>query len=249
MSKATEIFEQYTSLRLQGQTEDEAQGNLVYGIRALPIGSQVSLKQRFQAWESERTVADFDIAERSKLSNITMKIVFCSNCDSPNVVGVARCQVCDTPLEIGNMGDIETILAPTATQTQTQTVASVASIELEEEKSPPIVLHSVNAHRQFALRPQLNSSGLRLGRVSPSSPVEVDLNEIGAADLGVSRLHALMQYDNNNKGIYITDLNSTNGTYVNGFKLPANARSRLRDGDELQLGHLKLTVRFNEAGA
>ena len=37
--------------------------------------------------------------------------------------------------------------------------------------------------------------------------------------------------------------------YVNGFKLPANARSRLRDGDELQLGHLKLTVRFNEAGA
>jgi pSer/pThr/pTyr-binding forkhead associated (FHA) protein len=88
-----------------------------------------------------------------------------------------------------------------------------------------------------------------LGRISPNSQVEVDLNEIGAADLGVSRLHALMQYDNNNHGIYITDLNSTNGTYVNGFKLPANARSRLRDGDELQLGHLKLTVRFNEAGA
>lgn len=242
MGKATEIFEQYTSLRMQGQSESEAQRNLIYGIQGLAIGSQVSLKQRFQAWESERTVADFDIAERMKLSNITMKIVFCSNCESPNVAGVARCHVCDSQLDLGNMNDIETALA--------QIDQATASIEKEEQKeeeaSASIILHSTSAHRQFALRPQLNESGLRLGRVSPSSPVEVDLNEVGAAELGVSRMHAIMHYDKNNQGIYITDLNSTNGTYVNGFKLPANARSRLRDGDELKLGQLKLTVRFNE---
>jgi hypothetical protein len=236
MGKSTEIFELYTSLRMQGQAEAEAQRNLIYGIQGLPVGKQISLKQRFQAWESERTIADFDIAERTKLSNITMKIIFCPNCDSPNVIGVSRCQVCDTQLDASNMNDIETALAE-----------AEKTIKVEEDVAAPIVLHSVSAHRQFALRPQLNTSGLRIGRFSPSSQVEVDLNEVGAAELGVSRTHALMNFDSSNKGVYITDLNSTNGTYVNGFKLPANARSRLRDGDELKLGHLKLTVRFNEA--
>jgi hypothetical protein len=233
MGQATEIFEQYTSLRMQGQTESEAQRNLIYGIQGLPIGKQINLKQRFQAWESERTIADFNVAERSKLSNITMKIIFCSNCDSPNVIGVSRCQVCDTRLDTGSVDEVETVLAE-------------AEEIVEDETAASIVLHSISAHRQFALRPQLNNSGVLIGRFSPVSPVEVDLNEVGAAELGVSRKHAIMHYDNNNQGVYITDLNSTNGTYVNGFKLPANARSRLRDGDELKLGHLKLTVRFNE---
>jgi hypothetical protein len=232
MSKATDIFEQYTSLRLQGHSEDEAQRNLIYGIQSLPIGNQVSLKQRFMAWENERTVADFDIAERMKLSNITMKIIFCPNCDSPNVFGVSRCQICDTRLDTSDVNEVET---------------AYAGPEAEiEEVSAAIVLYSLSSHRQFALHPQLNKTGLRLGRSSVSSPVEVDLNEVGAADLGVSRTHALLQYDDENEGIYITDLSSTNGTFVNGFRLPANARTRLRDGDELQLGHLKLGVRFNE---
>lgn len=232
MSKATDLFEQYQSLRLQGQSEDEAQRNLMYGIQSLSIGSQVSLKQRFLAWESERTRADFDIASRQSLANITMKIIFCPNCDSPNVVGVKYCQVCDALLDASAMNDVETALAETDTKEPADEATS-------------IVLHSLgNAHRQFALRPELNEKGLRLGRAN--GVVEVDLSEVGAADLGVSRTHALLQYDSNNEGIYITDLNSTNGTFVNGFKLPPNARTRLRDGDELQLGHLKLGVRFNE---
>lgn len=234
MSKATDLFEQYTSLRLQGQSEDEAQRNLIYGIQSLPIGSQVSLKQRFMAWEGERTVADFDIDARQSLSNITMKIIFCDNCDSPNVNGVSRCQVCDAKLDTGDANEVETVFAEEVTNTP------------EEEESARIILHSIGTHRQFALRPELNTTGLRLGRASASNPVEVDLSEVGAADLGVSRTHALLQYDPNNEGIYITDLGSTNGTFVNAFRLPANARTRLRDGDELQLGHLKLVVRFNE---
>jgi hypothetical protein len=238
MSKATELFEQYISLRLQGQSEDEAQRNLTYGIQSLPVGNQVSLMQRFMAWESERTINDFDIAERMKLSNITMKIIFCPNCDSPNVVGVSRCQVCDAKLDTSDVNEVETVYAEAET---TQV----------EESSPAIVLYSLKSSRQFALRPQLNKTGLRLGRASQSTPVEVDLTEVGASDLGVSRTHALLQYDNGNEGIYITDLSSTNGTFVNGVRLPANARTRLRDGDELQLGHLKhlkLGVRFNEVG-
>jgi hypothetical protein len=234
MSKATELFEQYISLRLQGQSEDEAQRNLMYGIQALPIGNQVGLKQRFMSWENERTINDFDIAERMKLSNITMKIIFCPNCDSPNVVGVSRCQVCDAKLDTSEVDEVETVYAEAETQV--------------EESSPAIVLYSLKSSRQFALRPQLNKTGLRLGRSSVSSPVEVDLTEVGASDLGVSRTHALLQYDDGNEGIYITDLSSTNGTFVNGIRLPANARTRLRDGDELQLGHLKLGVRFNEVG-
>lgn len=233
MSKATDLFEQYKSLRLQGKSEDEAQRNLMYGIQSLSMGSQVSIKQRFMAWESERTINDFDIAARQSLSNITMKIIFCPNCESPNVFGVKHCQVCSALLDTSDVNDVETALAETETKEPYEEVTS-------------IVLHSLSAKRQFALRPELNERGLRLGRSNANNSVDVDLSEVGAADLGVSRSHALLQYDSNTEGIYITDLNSTNGTYVNGFKLPANARTRLRDGDELQLGHLKLGVRFNE---
>ena len=41
-------------------------------------------------------------------------------------------------------------------------------------------------------------------------------------------------------GLYIVDLESLNGTYVNRRRVE---RHRLRDGDELQIGKFKLTFR------
>ena len=48
---------------------------------------------------------------------------------------------------------------------------------------------------------------------------------------GVSRLHAKIERDDT--GFFITDLNSTNGTKVNGSLLEANEQRQLRIGDEL----------------
>ncbi len=55
----------------------------------------------------------------------------------------------------------------------------------------------------------------------------------------ISRAHAALGYGE--KGFFVQDLGSTNGTFVNGHRLE---RAALGDGDEVQLGKLLLQVRL-----
>jgi hypothetical protein len=70
----------------------------------------------------------------------------------------------------------------------------------------------------------------------------VDLTYDGAAALGVSRNHARIHQGD--RGTYIEDLNSTNGTFVNGLRLYPSRLYPLDHGDMLRLGKLKLVVKF-----
>lgn len=56
-------------------------------------------------------------------------------------------------------------------------------------------------------------------------------------DATVSRQHA--EFLRKDGGLYIRDLGSLNGTYVN--RKPVDAEVRLRTGDELQIGKFKMT--------
>src|SRR5690606_11353081 len=54
----------------------------------------------------------------------------------------------------------------------------------------------------------------------------------------ISRYHfSLIREDGQ---VYITDLDSANGTYVDGVKLPTNERRLLLDGDEILIGNLRI---------
>ena len=83
-----------------------------------------------------------------------------------------------------------------------------------------------------------------IGRVHPRSDdrPDLDLNKYGAFFHGVSRKHVLITKDGNL--LQIEDLDSTNGTYLNGVKLFPHQPRMLRDGDELCLGHLVMRVHF-----
>ena len=50
----------------------------------------------------------------------------------------------------------------------------------------------------------------------------------------VSRIHAQVQEREN--GYYLTDLNSKNGTFINGARLETNESRKLKEGDQIQLG-------------
>jgi len=83
-----------------------------------------------------------------------------------------------------------------------------------------------------------------LGRADPKHDVnpDIDLGPYGGQQLGVSRKHAyLIQVDN---GLSIRDLDSTNGTTVNGQIISANQDRPLRDGDEVRLGKLAFNIYF-----
>ena len=71
---------------------------------------------------------------------------------------------------------------------------------------------------------------------------EIDLTPYGAQDRGVSRIHAQLQIID--AIVHITDLGSTNGTFVNGVRLEANTPTALRKGDELLLGRLAVQALF-----
>jgi FHA domain-containing protein len=83
-----------------------------------------------------------------------------------------------------------------------------------------------------------------IGRYSDATFAEVaiDLSPFGAIEKGVSRRHARIT----RKGTiaYIADIGSANGTRLNGQRLIAHGERLLRNGDELQLGLLKLTVNY-----
>jgi hypothetical protein len=84
-----------------------------------------------------------------------------------------------------------------------------------------------------------------LGRMTTSPEDEqpdVDLNNFNAHDHGVSHLH--LKVIRKRDTIYVADLGSTNGSFLNGIKLLPKQERLLRSGDELVLGRLHLHVNF-----
>ena len=73
-----------------------------------------------------------------------------------------------------------------------------------------------------------------------ASDLMLELSHYGGESNGVSRVHAAI-HDQDGM-VYITDLNSTNGTRINGLLLAPNQSYRLRETDELQFGNLTLIV-------
>jgi pSer/pThr/pTyr-binding forkhead associated (FHA) protein len=71
---------------------------------------------------------------------------------------------------------------------------------------------------------------------------DLDFSSFAALDKGMSRLHAAFLYQEEH--IFLEDLNSTNGTRINGLKLLPGKRYRLRNGDELEFGSLRVVVRL-----
>ncbi len=72
---------------------------------------------------------------------------------------------------------------------------------------------------------------------------DIDLTPYGAKERGVSRIHARLHISE--RRVYISDLYSTNGTFVGGRKLEANDPYRLRNDDEILLGALVVKVSFS----
>jgi hypothetical protein len=83
----------------------------------------------------------------------------------------------------------------------------------------------------------------RLDPVSGSFP-DVDLTDYGGVDKGVSRRHA--KVIRRGSEVFIEDLGSFNGTFLNGRRLPPHCVEALESGGELQLSKLALRVSFTE---
>jgi hypothetical protein len=71
----------------------------------------------------------------------------------------------------------------------------------------------------------------------------IDLSSLDGFAMGVSRRHAKIRAAEN--GYRIIDLNSSNGTWLNGQILVPTIANNLPSGSNVQLGYLKLVVIYN----
>jgi len=85
-----------------------------------------------------------------------------------------------------------------------------------------------------------------IGRLDPTSASfpDVDLTTDDALDKGVSRHHA--KITRRGREVFIEDLGSMNGTFVNRKKLTPYLPQALRNGDQLHIGKLVLRVSFTK---
>ncbi len=75
----------------------------------------------------------------------------------------------------------------------------------------------------------------------PATIGRTESSAIVVADAGVSSRHAQLHWRSG--ALQITDLGSTNGTFVNGEKLAPNVARRLNVGDRVRLGKLDFALR------
>ena len=148
----------------------------------------------------------------------------CPECGFANAEGANYCQKCGAFL-----GDqTETKSGDTTEVYQVDESGELKPVDLEEVtgKGATLVIRSGGgrAGEAFAIA----GDRMTIGR-SPEAEVFLD-------DVTVSRNHALLV--RRRDGLYIDDLGSLNGTYVNRRRIESH---KLQNGDELQVGKYKLT--------
>lgn len=174
-------------------------------------------------------------------------MIICAECGAKNPDDVFKCQNCAASFAEATPSDAN----------QTYLVTNLLSEEeigstpwkwgqFLFEKDYMLVLQIKDTNRQMMISPR---SKIILGRntqpsedTQPTDTTLVDFNPYDGLTAGVSRQHAVLSC--NAHLVTVTDLGSTNGTRINGKKLEPNTPRLLREGDELQLGKLKLTTRF-----
>ena len=163
-------------------------------------------------------------------------MIVCQNCKSQQPDGSIFCSDCGTQMPLINSAQTQKFSQNTD---QLQIPGPYANQMPKQQTGTWISLHLLDSGNILAFSEQHEFT---LGRLSDNQPIEpdVDLSPFKAFDNGVSRLHAVIK--NIEGSAVLIDLGSSNGTYVNGIRIMPNVEQRLRHGDIIALGKLKMQV-------
>lgn len=148
----------------------------------------------------------------------------CPECGFVNQESANYCQKCGTFIGAREGSD-----EPTTTTYRVGETGEIEAIDIDaavEEAGAALVIRSGGGRAGEAF--PMPDERMAIGR-SPEAAVFLD-------DVTVSRNHALLV--TRPDGVYIDDLGSLNGTYVNRSRIESQ---KLQDGDEIQVGKYKLS--------
>ncbi len=163
-------------------------------------------------------------------------MIICPNCQHKNLDGTVFCVECGMQLS-----GLQPIV------TQNISADSRPFPPMEKRKTAPFPdeldtwasLHLLDSGQ---ILPLGDRTEFTLGRVSEAQPImpDIDLTPYQAYANGVSRLHAVLKREG--QRVFVLDLGSSNGTYLNGKRLTPNVDQTLNHGDMLALGKLKIQI-------
>jgi hypothetical protein len=150
--------------------------------------------------------------------------VFCSECGAAVVSNEALTTQTIKAAVTGQMGAV-------ATATVLPSPAAV--------QDNWVTLHLLDTGQML---PLAERNEFTIGRASDGQPImpDIDLSPYQAYSSGVSRLHAVIRRGVSQ--VVLTDLESANGTFVNGRRIAPNEEQPLAHGDVVALGKLKIQI-------
>lgn len=268
----TDILSEYVRRRQQGSSPEQVIAYLKPLLERLRTDARQQLAALIRSWESRegskyRPVAKpnaftsesetlLEPAPDEDLSWLPQPPVVIQN--APVHPSVAQepaapaqtfhCPQCGRPAQLGDAycSNCGAILNVTSSDTRNLQPGEEDLYQVGQSHFPPssALVLTVRGHNQPLVIAIAHKPELILGRSVPNAkPLpDIDLAPFQAAEMGVSRQHARLRYQDNT--ITITDLGSANNTYVNGQRLHPHEVRVVRDGDEIRLGRLILQVAF-----
>ncbi len=165
-------------------------------------------------------------------------MVICPNCKRTNEDQAKICPYCGQPLELAEHISTRNLEDADFEEGRPQW----GTARFDNRTYLTIVVRDTREQLDYVFE---HMSELVLGRTDPETgeTPEIDLAPHGATEKGVSRRHAIIALRDNQ--LNLIDLGSPNGSYINGQRVAANESRLLRDGDEIRLGHLVLSITFS----
>lgn len=171
-------------------------------------------------------------------------MVTCKNCQHVNPDGLTKCENCGAALwedETWRMLE-ETHQDETVIQklpegfTKAQIKSGWGTSTFEPANY--VILHITGAQEPLFIKP---GTEYLLGRYEEIEGL--NLAPYQALEKGVSRLHAALRQGD--EMLFLVDLDSTNGTFLNEQALSPNQPRVLRSGDQIRLGQLVMHIYFS----
>lgn len=172
--------------------------------------------------------------------------ITCPTCGHRNRPGILLCENCGTNLTTGVKSSVgtrdlmkEQDKGGEDAQKAVETAGGAAftedmvlRIEIEGGSTPMLVYPKQE---------------IIMGRRDPNTGgmPDVDLTAYAGYRMGVSRRHAAIRLQD--KQLNVSDLGSSNGTFLNGTRLNAHRPYQLKDGDEVRLGQMVLRLYFQSS--
>jgi pSer/pThr/pTyr-binding forkhead associated (FHA) protein len=162
---------------------------------------------------------------------------FCPACKKKNDASATTCSYCGVPFEIASGGSA-------TTTTQMPAVLFRPTIEndgvidqfVREIPDNGVAIYRANFMYPFAVR---QDSDFIIGRKTEGGPDGLlDLAPLEGYIMGVSKQHVRIKGTGN--GYQITDLGSTNGTWVNDVRLVSNQPAVLPNAARVRMGRMEL---------